>query len=183
MLVWILTGFKHLLTIPVQLLPYSFICFCTSSHIFIFCDYLMYLCNILPMLLINFGLQYEGTLMYPGEGVTGTESGIWNSEDGSCVIERKQGRDTSGCTGEAVGFDCACAKLSCPVRGSRQLWHHLMMSLSLCLHWGELYKGACTSLWGSLGEFSSHLVIVEGNFLSFSSRGPPTPYLGYLSAL
>ena len=51
----------------------------------------------LPMLLINFRLQYEGTPTYLGEGVTGMESGIWNLEDGSCIIERKQGGNTGGC--------------------------------------------------------------------------------------
>ena len=38
-------------------------------------------------------------------------------------------------------------------------------------------------LWGSLGEFSGHLVIVVGHFLPFSNRSPPTPYLGYLGVL
>ena len=31
------------------------------------------------------------------------------------------------------------------------------------------------SLWGSLDEFSGHLIIVEDQFLPFSSRSPPTP--------
>ena len=39
------------------------------------------------------------------------------------------------------------------------------------------------SLWDSLGEFSGHLVIVEGQFLPFSNRSPLTPYLIYISAL
>ena len=43
--------------------------------------------------------------------VTGTESGIQNSEDGSCVIERKQGGGADGCADKSVGFDCTCAKL------------------------------------------------------------------------
>ena len=54
----------------------------------------------LPILLINFRLQYEGTPKYLREGVTGMKRGIQSSEDGSCVIERKLGRDTSRCIGE-----------------------------------------------------------------------------------
>ena len=81
----------------------------------------MYFCNILPMLLINFGFQYEGTLTYLVEGVTGMESGVQNLEDGLCVFERKQGGDAGRCAGELVGFDCTGAKLACPIRGSRQL--------------------------------------------------------------
>ena len=73
----------------------------------------------LPMLLINFRLWYEGTLTYMGEGVTGMERGIQNLEDGLCVIERKQGRDAGGCAGKLVRFDCAYAKLSHQIRGSR----------------------------------------------------------------
>ena len=74
---------------------------------------------ILPKLLINFRLWYEGTLKYLGESVTGTESGTQNLEDGSCIIERKQGRDAGGCAGELVGLDCTCTKLSHQKRGSR----------------------------------------------------------------
>ena len=79
----------------------------------------MFFVIFLPMSLINFGLQYEGALTYLWEGVTGTETGIWNSEDGLCITERKQGGHTSGCVGESVRFDCTCTKLSHPIRGSR----------------------------------------------------------------
>ena len=116
--------------------------------------------------------------------VTDTESGIRNSEDGSCIIERNQGGNDSRWTGKSVGFDCTHAKLSHRIRGSRQLWYHLMMSLLFCLCWRKgVYKGACMNLCGSLGEFAGHLVISEGHVLPFSSRSPLTPYLSYLSAL
>ena len=118
-----------------------------------------------------------GTLKYLGEGSQAWKVG-YRIQKSSCIIERRWGGDASGCAGESVGFDCVCAKLSYPKRGSRQLWCHLMMSLFSCLCWGKgVYKGVCMSLWGSWGEFSGHTIIVEGQFLPFSHKSPLTPTL------
>ena len=53
----------------------------------------------------------------------------------------------------------------------------------LMLKEGGYIREHAWALGSSLGEFSGCLVIVEGHFLSFNSRGPLTPYLSYLSAL
>ena len=38
--------------------------------------------------LINLRLQYEGTLKYLGESVTGSEFGLWKIQQGSCIAEK-----------------------------------------------------------------------------------------------
>ena len=169
---------------PFHLLVYSFICLCTSCHIFVCCDYLMYFYNAFTYFINKFQTPVWGHTEKPRESVTGLQSGMQNSEEGLCIIERKQGGDAGRCMGESVGF--AAHVQSFPLKKGKQTIVTSFTDVTvvlLMLREGG-YIRECTWAFGVLQLiFSGHLVIVKDHSLPFSTRKPPTPYLSYLSAL
>ena len=65
---------------------------------------------------------------------------------------------------QASQLDLTAHVQSFPTQEGKQMIMTSFNDVTVVLHMlreGGLYKGACTSLWGSLGEFSGDLVIVE----------------------
>ena len=87
------------------------------------------------------------------------------------------GRDVGGCAGGSAWLYWTCARFFLPGERSRQLWHHLVMSLSFCLHRG---LGVKRRVHMSLGASSSGFLVVAHSVTLCEE--PQTLSCSYLSA-
>ena len=159
--------------------------FSTSCHIFVFCDYLMHLCNVFTYVINKFQTPVQGHTDIPGEQCH--RHGKWDTEFRRWfVCYWKEARQGCQWMHRQVGWIWLCMHKAFLSNKGKQMivtsFNDVTVVL-LMLKEGGYIREHAWALGSSLGEFSGCLVIVEGHFLSFNSRGPLTPYLSYLSAL
>ena len=102
-------------------------------------------------------LQYEGTLKYLGDSVTGTKFGLRKRQRGldAFIVTRDSSVDASRFADKLWHFLCACAVVFPPEDQSRWLWHHEMTSQwSLMLFWEGTIIGEHTQTSGLSSGFS-----------------------------
>ena len=141
----------------------------------------MFALTLLHWFLINCRLQYEGTLKYLGESVTGIKIGMQNLHS-SLSIDGWGNRLGMSADAKTSQYDSTAhvQRLFLPKWRSRQLWHHLMMSLSSCLHkWRGRYKRKHVWVLGILLVLG---LILVGSSSEFWSGKPQTLYASYLGA-
>ena len=130
-----------------------FLCNCWLHPIHVI--YYLYSCH-LCVILINFRLWYKRHTKIPGGECHRLE--IWDMELMRLFMHscrKTASGDPGRHAGEPVRPYCACVVFFPPEEGSRQLWHHLLMSQMSCLCTGYgVYgesahkpRGYCLGFW------------------------------------